>query len=311
MPALPSTGDGPEGLVGGYQGDSTAIKAIMGALMAIVLYNAAELSLLIFMTFRHYRGLYFWSLTLSTILGLIPNGIGNILHFFNIRSLWLALAVSSFGYYFLVPAQSVVLYSRLHLVLYNQKILRFVLCAIIFSTIFIAVPTTITTFGSAFVQSHPWNRAYTIVERLQVIWFCVQEFLISSLYIHETVKLLRLNPEQNPRRRTIMYELIAINILIILMDIVIVSIEFLGLYYLQVLLKSAIYSIKLKLEFAVLGKLTAIVDSSQPDDISSRSTYQPGLMNITQQQSPGAGLEPMSTNGLSLYGTKASMESPI
>ncbi|KAJ6112157.1 hypothetical protein N7523_008218 [Penicillium sp. IBT 18751x] len=311
MPALFPTGDGPEGLVGGYQGDSTAIKVIMGALMAIVLYNAAELILLILMTFHHYRGLYFWSLTLSTVLGLIPNGIGNILHFYNIGPLWLALAISTVGFYFLIPAQSVVLYSRLHLVLYNQKILRLVLCAIIFSTVFVAVPTTITTFGSAFVQTHPWNRAYIIVERFQVVWFCVQEFTISSLYIHETVKLLRLNPERNPRRKRIMYELIAINILIILMDVAIVSIEFLGLYYLQVLLKCTIYSIKLKFEFAVLGKLTAIVESSHSDDISSFSTSRPALMSITQQQSLGSSLAPMSTNGLSLYGTKTSNMSPI
>jgi hypothetical protein len=309
MPGLSSTGDGPEGLVGGYQGNSTAIKVIMGVLVAIVLYNAAELSLLIFMTFRHYRGLYFWSLTLSTVLGLIPSGIGNLLHFFHIGPLWLAIGLSDFGYYFLIPGQSVVLYSRLHLVLYNRRVLRFVLCAILLSILFIAVPTTVTTCGSAFVRTHSWNRAYTVVERLQVTWFCVQEFLISLLYIRETVKLLRLNPEQAHRRKMIMYELIVINVLIILMDVAIVSIEFLGLYYLQVLLKCTIYSIKLKLEFAVLGKLAAIVDASHPDFISSLNSYQPGLADITQQHSVATGMEPVSTNALSFYGTKSPNES--
>jgi hypothetical protein len=88
-----------------------------------------------------------------------------------------------------------------------------------------------------------------------------------------------------------------------------VSIEFLGLYYLQVLLKSAIYSIKLKLEFAVLGKLAAIVDASHPDFISSLGSYQPGLAGITQQRSVATGMEPVSTNALSFYGTKSSNES--
>lgn len=88
------------------------------------------------------------------------------------------------------------------------------------------------------------------------------------------------------------------------------SIEFIGLYYLQVLLKCTIYSIKLKLEFAVLGKLTAIVDSSHSDSISNGSAYQPGLTNITQQ-SIGTWTEPMSTNRLSSYDTKSSKESPI
>jgi hypothetical protein len=143
------------------------------------------------------------------------------------------------------------------------------------NTLLIAVPTTITTFGSAFERTHAWNHAYTVVERLQVTWFCVQEFLISLLYIQETIKLLQLSPN-NTRRKAIMYELIVINIVIILMDVAIVTVEFLGLYYLQVLLKSTIYSIKLKLEFAVLGKLTAIVDASHPGFSGSGSGCFPG-----------------------------------
>lgn len=260
-----SLAQGPLGLVSGYQGNSTAIKVIMGVLVAILLYNAAELSVLIFLTFRRYRGLYFWSLSLSTVLGLIPSGIGNVLHFFAIGPLWLALALSNVGFYFLIPGQSVVLYSRLHLVLYDQRILRLVLYAVVMNTVLIGFPTTISTFGAAFVRTNDWNEAYKIIERLQVTWFCVQEFIISLLYIRETVKLLQLSPANSNRRRRIMYELLAINVLIILMDIAVVVVEFLGLYYLQVLLKCTIYSIKLKLEFAVLGKLTAIVEASHLD----------------------------------------------
>jgi hypothetical protein len=45
------------------------------------------------------------------------------------------------------------------------------------------------------------------------------------------------------------------------MDILVVAIEFICLCYIQVLLKHTIYSIKLKLEFAVVGKLTTIVEA--------------------------------------------------
>jgi hypothetical protein len=252
----------PEGLVGGYQGNSTAIMVTMGALIAIALYNAAELIILIFMTFRRYKGLYFWTLTLATGPGLIPSGIGNMLHFFAIGPLWLALAISNFGFYFLIPGQSLVLYSRLHLVLYDQRILRVVLYVVVAAFLFFAVPTTITTFGAAVVQTFGWNKAYKIMEPLQVTWFCAQELVISLLYIREAIKLLRLSPTHDRWRKRIMYELLAINILIIFMDITLLILEFLGLYFLQVLLKSTIYSVKLKLEFAVLGKLTAIVNAS-------------------------------------------------
>ncbi|KAF4229245.1 hypothetical protein CNMCM8980_006356 [Aspergillus fumigatiaffinis] len=251
----------PQGLVGGYEGNSTAVKVIMGVLVAIVFYNAVELTILILVTFRRYQSLYFWSLMLSATVGLIASGVGNLLHFFDIGPLSLALALSNLGFYFLVPAQSVVLYSRLHLVLFNQRLLRFILRAVIFNGIVFAVLVTVMCFGSAFLQTGPWNAGYTVVERLQVTWFCVQEFSISVLYIHETVKLLQLRPANNSRRKNIMYQLLAINILIIIMDTVVVAVEFVGLYYMQVLLKDAIYSIKLKLEFAVLGKLTRIVEA--------------------------------------------------
>ncbi|KAJ5087944.1 hypothetical protein N7456_011560 [Penicillium angulare] len=257
-----SLGQDPEGLVGGYEGNSTAIKITMGVLVALLLYNAIELTILIFTTFQRYHGLYFWSLMLSTTLGLYPSGIGNLLHFFDIGPLWLAFLLSNIGFYFMVPAQSLILYSRLHLVLYNQRLLRFILYAIIATTILIGPPVTTTTWGSALVESPGWNAAYTIMERLQVTWFCVQEFLISSLYIRETVKLLQMSTATSKRRKNIMYQLLAINILNAGMDVAVIVVEYVGLYYLQVLLKCTIYSIKLKLEYAVLGKLTAIVESS-------------------------------------------------
>lgn len=260
-----SLGESPKGLIGGYQGDSTAVKAIMGALIGISLYNAVELTTLIFTTFHCYRGLYFWALTLSTTLGLIPSGIANTLHYFNTGPLWLALTLSNIGFYFLVPMQSVVLYSRLHLVLYNQRILRLALYILTVSAVVFSVSITVVCYGSAFVRTPSWNASYKILERLQVTWFCVQEFVLAPLYIRETIKLLHLNPAHSRRRRKIMYELLAINISIILMDVAVVVIEFLGLYYLQVLVKCAIYSAKLKLEFAVLGKLTAIVESPHHD----------------------------------------------
>ena len=265
----PSLSQKPDGLVAGYQGDSTTIKVVMGVLVGIVLYNAVELTVLIFMKFRRYQDLYFWSLTLSATVGLITSGIGNLLHSFDIGPLSLALALSNIGFYFLVPAQSVVLYSRLHLILPNQRLLRFLLRAVILNGVVFSTLVTIVSFGSAFIQTGPWNAGYKVMERVQVTWFCVQEFVISMLYIWETVKLLQLSPVNNNGRKNIMYQPLAINILIIIMATVIVVIEFIGLYYIQDLLKDTIYSIKLKLEFAVLGKLTTIVEADHIELIQS------------------------------------------
>ena len=59
-----------------------------------------------------------------------------------------------------------------------------------------------------------------------------------------------------------MYELFTINVIIILLDIALLALEYRGLRTLERAFKSFIYSVKLKLEFAVLGKLVNLVQSS-------------------------------------------------
>lgn len=59
-----------------------------------------------------------------------------------------------------------------------------------------------------------------------------------------------------------MYQLFIINIIIIAMDIALLGVEFANLYIIETILKGVIYSIKLKLEFVVLGKLVQFVTTS-------------------------------------------------
>jgi hypothetical protein len=70
----------PDGLSGGYHGSLT-IKIVMIVFTSIALYNALELFILLFLTFSHYRGLYFWTPLVSVVLGVIPHAIGYLLYF--------------------------------------------------------------------------------------------------------------------------------------------------------------------------------------------------------------------------------------
>ncbi|CAI7635720.1 unnamed protein product [Penicillium discolor] len=244
------------------------ITIFLTVLLSIAFYNAAELTILIFLTFHRYSGLYFWSILLSTVLGIIPSTIGALLHYFSIGPLWLALSISTFAFWFVVPGQSVVLYSRLNLLLHNAKILRLILSLIIIDAVIILPTTIVLTFGSAYIQEHHWTTGYGVIERLEVTWFCVQELFISLVYIWETIKLLNLSPEKHSGRKRVMYELLALNLVVILMDIALLVTEYLGFLSVQIILKCFVYSIKLKLEFAVLGKLV-IYDQEPP-----RPSYQ-------------------------------------
>lgn len=228
-------------------------------LSSIALYNSLELSILILITFKRYRGLYFWSLLASTVLGVIPATIGDALQYLELAPIWLTFVLSEIGFYFMVPGQSVVLYSRLHLVSQNYRMLRFLRYLIIVSTVTVLIPETVLYAGWAFKHSPSWDQAYRIIERIQVTWFATQEILLSTIYIVETIRLLLISPDADKRRTRILYELIAINLVAISMDISLITLEFLGFYFIQVILKTLVYSIKLKLEFAVLGILIVIV----------------------------------------------------
>jgi hypothetical protein len=243
-------------IVSNNSSQATTISAIV--FISIALYNSLELLILILLGFKRHRSLYFWALLTSNILGVIPTSIGTLLQYFNLAPIWLTFTLAIIGFYFMVPGQSIVLYSRLHLVSQNYKLLRFIRYLIIIDTIILLILTTVLNAGWAFIKTPAWIQGYDVIEKVQLSWFCAQETFISTIYIRETAKLIRTSPEGDKRRIKILYELVAINLAAIIMDISLLILEYVGLYFTQVILKAMVYSIKLKLEFAVLGMLISI-----------------------------------------------------
>ncbi|KAF7159754.1 hypothetical protein CNMCM5623_005143 [Aspergillus felis] len=250
-----------DGITGGYTGDSLAMKITMATLAGITWYNAIELVVLVFVTFSKYHGTYFWSLLISSSIGLLPYSIGFLLKFFQLTDqTWLSVTFITIGWWCMVTGQSIVLYSRLHLVVRNPRILRRVLTMILVDAVIFHVPTTVLTYGSNMAgpaAAPAYIRGYNVMEKIQMTGFCLQEFIISALYIWETIRMLRLDPDRGKRK--IMYQLVAINLIIIAMDLGLLVVEYMNKYIMETMLKGVIYSIKLKLEFAVLGKLVYLV----------------------------------------------------
>jgi hypothetical protein len=256
-----TTTDTSDGITGGYTGDSLGLEITMAVFTGLALYNALELIVLLFVTFREYKGLYFWSLLVSAFVGVIPYALGFLLKYFALTpALWLSITLITVGWYAMVTGQSIVLYSRLHLVLRNPKVLQRVLIMIIIDAIVLHIPTTVLTYGSN-LSSYNGKiiRGYDVMEKIQMTGFCLQEFTLSGLYIYETAKMLKLNPD--PGSRKIMYQLLSLNLLIIFMDVGLLTVEYLNYYIIETTLKGAVYSVKLKLEFAILGQLVNFVRS--------------------------------------------------
>ncbi|KAJ5213946.1 hypothetical protein N7449_001115 [Penicillium cf. viridicatum] len=243
-------------LINSYGASDITRSGIFAAFAALAWYNAIELIIFCFFSFKRWNGYYFWSLLISSIC-IIPYCLGFVLLFFLTGvTPWLCVTLIVLGWYGMITGQSVVLWSRLHLVLQNRKLLRGVLWMICIDAVMLHVPTTVFLYGTVAHPESQWARAYDIMERVQLVGFCVQELIISSIYVWETVKLLRLRPEGRPQG--ILNQLLVINILILVLDLAVVVIEYVGYYAVQVMFKPVAYSMKLKLEYAILGKLIVI-----------------------------------------------------
>ncbi|KAJ5787018.1 hypothetical protein N7457_002008 [Penicillium paradoxum] len=263
--------DVPQDLLDGISGalakEGDVLQMILVTFIALSCYNVVELLVLVPATFRRWRGLYFWSLLATGCLGVVPYSIGFLMKFFTRANSVLSVTVLTIGWWTMVTGQSVVLYSRLHLVLRDEGVLRRVLQLIVANVLILHVPTTILTYGANIVRTGDvaWVNGYNVMEKIQLTGFTIQESLLSTLYVIETVKLLRLGADvtSRPDARTIMYQLIGINCAIIAMDLLLLGLEYANFYAIQITLKGFVYSLKLKLEFAVLGRLVDLIQGSR------------------------------------------------
>lgn len=230
---------------------------VLSAFAGIIWYNAIELVILCFVTFKRYRGCYFWSLLLSSA-SLIPHTMGYLFYLYPLGiSHYAAVTLILFPWCVMVTGQSLVLWSRLHLVLQCHKILRGVLIMIIVDAIIFHTPVFVLMYGMISSRTSSFDRGYDIMERVQLVGFCVQELVLSGLYVWETAKMLRLRPAK--KHRQILIQLLVINVFILILDLAVVATEYAGYYAVQVMFKPVAYSVKLKLEYAILGKLVEIV----------------------------------------------------
>ncbi|EHA20251.1 hypothetical protein ASPNIDRAFT_136326, partial [Aspergillus niger ATCC 1015] len=219
---------------------------VFTAFAAIACYNAIELVILCLSTFKRRGSLYFWSLLVAS-LSIVPQCVGYILLFSRPQiSPYGSATLIMVGWCGMITGHSL-----------DPTTLRYLLRLIILDDILLQIPITVLLYGTVSTQWELFNYGYNIMERIQLVGFCLQEGLLSGLYVWEAAKLLRLRPED--RHRRILAQLIGINILVLILDVAVVGIQYAGYYALQVMFKPVAYSIKLKLEYAILGRLVNVV----------------------------------------------------
>ncbi|KAF2829114.1 hypothetical protein CC86DRAFT_237518, partial [Ophiobolus disseminans] len=233
----------------------TAMTA--AACVGIAWYLCAELNIRLLIRATR-RSLYFWSCLLCS-WAIIIHLIFILLLDFKIYEAYLGFVFIHLTWYIYVVSQSVVLYSRLNLVLKQKVIGNYVLYMIITTAILFGLTTVVL----GLVASHPSMAAKLgtpnmIWDKVQLAVFFIQETIIGLLYIRETASHLKNLTFLGGKRKTtrrVLHHLIYVNIFIICLDCSLIGLCYAGFFFLQGFYKAAIYAIKLRTEFTILNQL--------------------------------------------------------
>ncbi|KAJ6140887.1 hypothetical protein N7497_011780 [Penicillium chrysogenum] len=237
---------------------SRPIAMVIAGLFALACWNVLQILVSIINTFKRRRGLYFWSMVIAT-LGILVHALSTFLRYFALAPNFPMCVLICISWYSMVTGQSVVLYSRLHLVTDYDSYSRWVLGMIIFNFCVLHIPTTILFLGIN-LDVKSFIRPFNIYERVQLAGFAAQETIISGLYIWETMTSLRPVLAMKGRRgQKVVINLLVVNTLAVLLDAALLATEYTNHFDVQTTLKPVVYSIKLMLEFTVLNSLLLVI----------------------------------------------------
>jgi hypothetical protein len=175
----------------------------------------------------------------------------------------------------MVWGYSVVLYSRLHLLVNSRLILRFVLIMIIVDGICLHTPAFILQFVSLALpaKAQPTNKPPgkpppNVLEPFQASWFTLQQLIIQGLYVKAAIDHSKDRSASDQRTRKVLLRLITVQVLGTAIDILVITLECSGYLLAKTIIHSFIYSIKLELEFVILSQLIGMTRLGAPGQMS-------------------------------------------
>ncbi|KAH7146757.1 integral membrane protein [Dactylonectria estremocensis] len=237
---------------------STLKARLMAGLFAVAFYNTIEIFFLIFTTFQRWNGRYFWSM-MAAATGIPAHTIAFLLRYYGVASSVSMGAFSILGWCFMVTGQSIVLWSRLHLVVDDPLKIRLVLLMIIVNVLALHIPETVIF---VLLQTDPETYLHTFIvyERVEIVLFSMQESIISGLFLWEGYHSFQaVIVLKGATGRRIVVQLVALFLVNVLLDSVLVTLEYTNNFDLETACKPLIYSIKLKVEFIILNRLLVFI----------------------------------------------------
>jgi hypothetical protein len=126
----------------------------------------------------------------------------------------------------------------------------------------------------------PSYKPFEVMEKISVSILTAQELIISMVYLFAAVRILRIGESvQRKGNRRRIWLLVAANVAIIAIDICTITLEFMALWGVWCSFKGFGYSVKLKIEFAILNQLRDSVkgDKTTGQSYDLENSAKPGI----------------------------------
>ena len=165
----------------------------------------------------------------------------------------------------MVSGFSVVLYSRLNIILESVKLRHAILYCIIFNGVVFHTTMTVLSIGATAIARTgspamkatlpKWKRVFNPMERTQIVVFALQETVISFFYMYAAFRYLKSQFARKGKTRETMFLLLFVQVIIMMVDVALIVMDFAGLLQMKGFILSFSYCLKLELEFVVLNQL--------------------------------------------------------
>jgi hypothetical protein len=243
------------------------VFALLSYVISIALVLSIELIIQLHFIFSRFS-LYYFSI-LGTLLGIAIHAICLGLQLFIINQPKLVASIlPKIGCIMNVVGFSMVLYSRLNLVMRKGLRLKMILATIVTTGVLIYVPTlALLSLIASSSSGQRWIPALNILSRIEVLYYTLQELALNTIYTYTTAELLK--DRYTPERRNLFIALLFTQVLAFVIDVGMVVLICKDFYILKGNLHPALYAIKLKIEFAVLNRLSSFVQQTGNDFIGA------------------------------------------
>ncbi|OAG15343.1 hypothetical protein CC77DRAFT_463938 [Alternaria alternata] len=238
---------------------------------AVAIWSTLTLTIRLLTTMKKRSGIYFYSILIAT-WGLTIRQVGNYIQFYAPRCPWqVGFTMQQLGWVGMISGFSMVLYSRLTIILESHRARRVVLGMIIFNgcvwhTVMITVLSGMRTtqYAGRPADTRAWKHVHDRVEKVQVVTFAVQDIILSCLYLRAAYQYLQGRFTQSSKTRSVMCLLLLVQFVAIAFDVAIVFMDFAGYLQLKFIVFSFAYAVKLELEFVALNQLVELSKMGLP-----------------------------------------------